>query len=263
MHFTSQDTATSGSRTPLRKMIDPDGPHLERLILLSDGVFAIAMTLLALEIHGPEHWNGDGRALALALGPALVAYVTAFAVLAITWQTHRHTLALFERIDGVATGLNLALLAVVAVLPPVMRFTLESSIGLGLKGFEIAIWVYGGTIAALGVLQMLLWGWAALIGGLMKPYVPKAYRRNYFFRWLFANLSLFPLLNCGRLVGAKGQMLRIDPIWAVAFLVLMAGYVWSDMREKAALKQSREHDSRSPDAAREDESGVSGAAGAE
>lgn len=231
----AEETRGSGSPSSLRKLIDPDGPHLERLILLSDGVFAIAMTLLALEIRVPEHWGGDPNSFIVAVAPILIAYAAAFGVLAMTWQTHRHTLALFDRIDATATALNLLLLALVALIPPVMRFTLETAVRLGPSGLAAVFRIYGWTIVALGLTQMLLWAWSALVAGLMKPVVPTSYRRWYFLRWMFANLSVIPML-VGWSFNPRSLVFTMDPVWAGALVVFLVIYLFANAREKAALR---------------------------
>ena len=51
-----------------------DERHLHRLILFSDAVFAIAITLLAIEIHPPEAWRGGVAAFFGLMGHKLTAY---------------------------------------------------------------------------------------------------------------------------------------------------------------------------------------------
>lgn len=66
------------------------GDHsLERLLLFSDGVFAIAITLLAIELHVPEGWNGRWASLWAERWPMFTAFALSFAIIGVFWNTHR------------------------------------------------------------------------------------------------------------------------------------------------------------------------------
>ena len=76
------------------------GTDPTRVLALSDGVFAIILTLLVLEIHVPE--LGAGQKLGQALReirPSLVAFLISFVVVAIAWAGHRDLFALIRRTD--------------------------------------------------------------------------------------------------------------------------------------------------------------------
>jgi uncharacterized membrane protein len=96
-------------------------PRLDRLIALSDGVFAIALTLLVLELALPgASANLHGRALTesiLATWPTVLAYLTSFAVIGIFWQGHNQMFQHLERYDGGLMWLAFLQLACVAFLP--------------------------------------------------------------------------------------------------------------------------------------------------
>jgi uncharacterized membrane protein len=87
-----------------------------RVEAVSDGVFAIAITLLVLTIPAPDvHKN-----LADELGahwPSLAAYVVSFAVIGIMWFNHHSIFAHFARVDRVLFYLNLLLLMTIVFLP--------------------------------------------------------------------------------------------------------------------------------------------------
>ena len=61
---------------PLKARIERH--NYDRLLMLSDGVFAIAITLLALELKLPDHWDGSVGALFGATGRPLVGYLFGF-----------------------------------------------------------------------------------------------------------------------------------------------------------------------------------------
>ena len=89
-----------------------------RLEAFSDGVFAIAITLLVLELHVPEVEPGE------RLWPALVkewpqfgAYLTSFAILGIMWVNHHSMFRQIQRADRGLMFLNLFLLLWTALLP--------------------------------------------------------------------------------------------------------------------------------------------------
>ncbi|KAB8170962.1 DUF1211 domain-containing protein [Streptomyces sp. 3MP-14] len=90
----------------------------ERLSALSDGVFAIAMTLLVLDISVPDGLDDAGfRAALRDTGPHLAAYALSFAVIAQFWRSHRALLAQAPGDDETVTRFTLLGLALVALLP--------------------------------------------------------------------------------------------------------------------------------------------------
>jgi uncharacterized membrane protein len=91
-----------------------------RTVALSDGVFAIALTLLVLSLSVPtlkaRHTGLLSNRL-LHQHDEFIAYGISFAVIALLWVRHHLTFRTLRRIDGMVTGLNLAYLALVAFLP--------------------------------------------------------------------------------------------------------------------------------------------------
>ncbi len=103
-----------------RERVERD-PDLERLLLLTDGVFAIAMTLLAVELGLPEearHSSGLGlMAYLLSTWPQVFAFVQSFTILALYWSAHHRTYRHLRRSDGAFVWLNLAFLLTVSFQP--------------------------------------------------------------------------------------------------------------------------------------------------
>jgi uncharacterized membrane protein len=87
-----------------------------RLEAFSDGVFAIAITLLVLTIPQPANYHHLGRQLA-DRWPSIAAYVVSFAVIGIMWLNHHSIFAHFARIDRALVYLNLLLLLTVVFIP--------------------------------------------------------------------------------------------------------------------------------------------------
>ncbi len=95
---------------------------LDRLIFLSDGVFAIAITLLVLEITPliPAHLpNADLPVLLLSkdLWTAIASYALSFIILSIYWTTHQRIFHYIKRSNNVLIWLNVLFLLCVAFLP--------------------------------------------------------------------------------------------------------------------------------------------------
>jgi len=94
---------------------------LERLVFFSDAVFAIAITLLVIEIHAPHlpHGAAEGaywRALA-NLWPSILGYVVSFAVIGLFWMGHHRAFALSARYSPKVLGWNLGLLGTIGFMP--------------------------------------------------------------------------------------------------------------------------------------------------
>ena len=120
---------------------------LERVIFLSDGVFAIAMTLLVLDVRLPDlpaNIAPDRFADALsALALPVLAYALSFAVLGTLWVAHWRRFRTIERVDPRLVWINLLLLALVAFMP------FPTSV-IGRHGDQpLAVVLYASTLAAL------------------------------------------------------------------------------------------------------------------
>jgi uncharacterized membrane protein len=94
---------------------------LERLVFFSDAVFAIAITLLVIEIHAPHLPEGSSdRAYWLALAqlwPSLLGYFVSFAVIGLFWMGHHRAFALAGRYHPSILPWNLGLLLTIAFMP--------------------------------------------------------------------------------------------------------------------------------------------------
>jgi uncharacterized membrane protein len=89
-----------------------------RVLALSDGVFAIIITLLVLEIHVPELTQGHSLNQALAeIRPSFVAFVISFILAGMYWVGHRDLFALIRRTDRVLVWLNILYLLPLCLLP--------------------------------------------------------------------------------------------------------------------------------------------------
>ena len=104
----------------------PDGhdttePAVERFVFFSDAVFAIAITLLALEIKAPSPGvNADEaawEAALLYLTPSLLAFVLGFYVIGSIWTAHHEVFRLVRRFDERLLAPNMLLLFAVVLVP--------------------------------------------------------------------------------------------------------------------------------------------------
>jgi uncharacterized membrane protein len=133
------------------------------MIMLSDGVFAIAITLLAFDVRGPASWPADVVGLIAAMGPVLQAFVLSFLVISLYWVLHRRYVAMLVSVDWVLTVLNLAFLGLIALVPAATKLAEASS------GSPPALALYSGLVIAIGVSLALMWGYATFIGRLVYP----------------------------------------------------------------------------------------------
>lgn len=87
-----------------------------RLEAFSDGVFAIVITLLVLDIR-PEGSHGSGWEMFLHAAPKILIYALSFILVGLYWVSHHNMLHFIERTDRGFLWLNLLLLLVVAFIP--------------------------------------------------------------------------------------------------------------------------------------------------
>ena len=119
----------------------------------SDGVFAIAITLLILEVHVPKGLEGRGLTDALlAEWPSYAAFLTSFLTIGIMWINHHRLFTMIGRVDSWLLALNLLLLLGVTIVPFPTAFVADY---LGRPGERLAAVLY----AANGLnIALAFWG---------------------------------------------------------------------------------------------------------
>jgi uncharacterized membrane protein len=129
-----------------------------RLETFADGVFAIAATLLVLEIGIPDLAHGEslGDAL-LRLWPSYLAYATSFLTIGIMWANHHTLFRQIREADLPFLYLNLALLLLVAFVP--FPTTLLADYAWGAEGRDAAL-AYGVTLTITAVCFNAIWRYA-------------------------------------------------------------------------------------------------------
>jgi uncharacterized membrane protein len=163
----------SGANAPLFFGEDSKrGYGLERLIFFSDGVFAIAITLLALELRLPE---GIGLRPASELIQSLgsmwqkyLAYIISFLVIGSFWISHHRKFRYIQRYNRSLLNLNLLFLMIVAFIP------FPSSLISVSSDFAVTVF-YAGTMIAGSIMITILWRYASgrgrLVGDDLNPAV--------------------------------------------------------------------------------------------
>jgi uncharacterized membrane protein len=124
----------------------------------SDGVFAIAITLLVLDLHVPE--VGDDGSLAHALlkqWPADASYAVSFLTIGIIWINHHGLMRHIARCDRMLLSLNIFLLMMVAVVP--YPTALISHYARSPNATAAAVY-YGAVMVTMGLMFNAIWHYA-------------------------------------------------------------------------------------------------------
>jgi TMEM175 potassium channel family protein len=140
----------------------------QRLEAFSDGVFAIAATLLVLEFAVGTR-SGDLGASLLHLWPAYLAYVTTFLTIGIIWINHHHCLETMASADRTLMFLNILLLLTVSFLPFPTKLVAEY---LQRDGEQAAVYAYDLTFVVMSIVFNLLWRYATSQRRLIAEHVP-------------------------------------------------------------------------------------------
>ena len=175
---------------------------------MSDGIFAVAMTLLLLELRVPArdlvHSEADLRHALALLSPQLLVYVMSFITLGIFWVGQQTQLNHLARSDRELTWIHLTFLFAVTLMPFSTRLLIE------FLAYRTALLAYWTNILALGVVLYFSWGHATK-AGLVKEDIP-------------ANVppAICRRILIGQSLYAFGALLCVfNTYWSIAFIVLV------------------------------------------
>jgi uncharacterized membrane protein len=136
---------------------------LERVIMLSDGVFAIAMTLLALELRPPDTWDHTLSGLIHGIAAPFQAFFWSFFAAGSFWIAHRRLFGLYRRADTTITIVNLVLLGEIVLIPAATRLLTE------LRQPGEALSLYLGLFALIGATNAASWLYASFLTDIVRP----------------------------------------------------------------------------------------------
>jgi uncharacterized membrane protein len=141
-----------------------------RLEAFSDGVFAIAVTLLIIEVHVParEHAETLGHEL-LRIWPSYLGYLTSFLTIGVMWINHHYVFELIDRVDRTMLLLNTVLLMLIAFVP-FPTAVLAQFIETG--GARAAAALYGATLTLTAMTYFAWWRYASAGRRLIDKRVP-------------------------------------------------------------------------------------------
>lgn len=145
-----QKRARTQTQTRFERSNDP-----ARVLALSDGVFAIVITLLVLEIHVPDLSQGQSLLVALReIRPSLVGFLISFVVVAIAWAGHRDLFAMIRLTDRVLIWLNMLYLLPLCLLP------FGASLISRYDTDPVSLSLYGMLLVAGAATRLAIWWYA-------------------------------------------------------------------------------------------------------
>ena len=184
------------------------GHDLNRISALSDGIFAVAMTLLVLEIHTPDgadiHSEAQLWTALTALAPRLLTWLLSLMTLGIFWVGQQTQINQLRRADRGLSWLHFVFLAVITIIPFTTRVLAE------FFTFRVAFLLYWGNIALAGASLYACWTKAERAGLLVEEAtaaVSLAIKRRI--------VVAQALYTCGALVGLVNVPAGIVVIIAV------------------------------------------------
>jgi uncharacterized membrane protein len=181
---------TSPDKAPVD--VEPESLGLERLVFFSDAVFAIAITILVLDIRLPAGegavTNAQLYAQLLGIWYKYMAYVISFLVIGTFWISHHRKFSYIRRYDSNLLMLNLLSLMAIAFIPFPTSIISE-------YGNRTATIFYALTIIVSGLLSVALWWYATRHNRLIDAQLDARIRRHLFLSPLIT--ILFFLLSIG------------------------------------------------------------------
>jgi uncharacterized membrane protein len=154
-----------------------------RVEAFSDGVFAIAITLLILSVGIDKAPRGDLGTYLVDLWPAYLAYAVSFITIGIMWVNHHLLFQNFARVDRPMLLLNIVLLLLIAFVPFPTRIAAEFA--RSETDRRDAALLYGITMTATAILFFTLWMYGSrrllrpdadprIVSGITRSYLPGA-----------------------------------------------------------------------------------------
>jgi uncharacterized membrane protein len=180
----------------------------------SDGIFAIAVTLLVLELNVPQVEPGGLADALLESWPSYATYVVSFLTIGIIWVNHHAVLDRIREVNRPLLFMNLMFLMAVAAIP-FPTGLLGDYLQAG-HDERLAVAVYGGTMSLMGVTFGAIWAYAVLSDDLLHARVDRTRARRSL--WIFAAGTPLYVLAIGASLLSATLALVIYALLALFYL---------------------------------------------
>jgi uncharacterized membrane protein len=207
------------TRAARRARADAGATETARLETFADGVMAIAITLLILEIAVPHVEPDESLGAALAdQWPSYAAYVVSFLTIGIMWVNHHHMFTLIQRTTHTFLMLNVVFLMTIAALP--WPTALIADYIRDSAHRPVATLVYGGTMVSIAIMYNVVWRFAVR-RNLLRPDVdPEGIRRAS--RGYLAGPTVYAAITLLALINAWVSLL-LFALFALYWLLPVSG----------------------------------------
>jgi len=199
------DSEEQPTETPYNQIA---GRSVERLAAISDGIFAVAMTLLVLDLHTPAHEfvhsERDFLHALFTLFPQFITYLMSFLTLAIFWNGQQAQLNVFARANRHLTWIHMGFLFAVSVMP------FSTKLLADFIDYRPALLCYWGNVFLLGFVLYCSWRYASR-AGLIKDNTPAALSKAIVRR----------ILGAQALYAVGAALCVVNTYVSIAFIVLV------------------------------------------
>ena len=189
----------------------------ERLTAFTDGVLAVIITIMVLEMKPP---HGAGLQDLLALWPVFMSYVLSFIYVAIYWNNHHHFFQLVQTVDGTILWANLNLLFWLSIVPFATAWAGEHPFA------PVPTALYGAALLMSSI------GWYLMQTAILRRQGPASALRSALGRDIKGKISPFVYLS--------GVVLALVSTAASDLLYLAGAVMWfvPDRRVETTVRQS-------------------------
>jgi uncharacterized membrane protein len=188
-----------------------------RIEALSDGVIAIAITLLALELSIPHLSGGEGGEAATSLGDMsgeLYMYAIGFMSLGVYWSLHHYVFHFIKRSDGILVWLNIIFLSMASLVPFFTALNNEN------PDTPEAVAIYGVAMAFTMLTIVAIWIYATWNNRLVSAIVDKELRMK-FLNFMMIGIIIVMISGFGSfLEPAIGYLLFVGAAWFIYWTAL-------------------------------------------